>query len=181
MLKRHLWMGAAVLMLSAGAVYADDHAFVGPDSCKMCHTAKTKGEQYTIWKASPHAKAFETLASDKAKELGKAKGVTDPQKDPKCLKCHVTGYGAPEAMHTQKWKQEDGVTCESCHGAGADYKKMDIMKDEAKAKAAGLIIPDEKVCKGCHNEESPSYKPFDFKTYFEKIKHPNPMKGKAAQ
>jgi hypothetical protein len=38
-------------------------------------------------------------------------------------------------------------------------------------KAAGLVIPTEATCKGCHNEKSPHFKGFDFKTMSEKIKH----------
>ncbi len=38
----------------------------------------------------------------------------------------------------------------------------------------GLIIPDEKVCKQCHNEESPTFKEFNFKEYVAKIAHDDP-------
>ena len=50
------------------------------------------------------------------------------------------------------------------------------MKDKTKAQAAGLVLPDEKTCKGCHNEESPSYKNFDFASFSQKIAHPMPKK-----
>jgi hypothetical protein len=48
------------------------------------------------------------------------------------------------------------------------------MKDHAQSMAAGLRMPDEKVCTGCHNAESPTFKSFDFKTALAKIAHPNP-------
>ncbi len=48
------------------------------------------------------------------------------------------------------------------------------MKNKEKAIAKGLIIPDEKVCRKCHNKESPNFKGFDFKTYAAKIAHPIP-------
>ena len=38
--------------------------------------------------------------------------------------------------------------------------------------------PDEKVCKGCHNEGSPSFKGFDFAAAKAKIAHPNPQAAK---
>jgi hypothetical protein len=42
------------------------------------------------------------------------------------------------------------VQCEACHGAGADFKKMSIMKDLEAAKANGLVIPTQATCDGCH-------------------------------
>ena len=83
-----------------------------------------------------------------------------------------------EASDTQTITMAEGVSCESCHGAGSAYKTATIMKDKAKAIAAGLIIPDEKLCRKCHNPESPTYKEFNFKTFSAKIAHPNPAKEK---
>jgi cytochrome c5 len=73
----------------------------------------------------------------------------------------------------------DGVQCEMCHGAGSSYKNMAIMKDTAKAVAAGLVIYKDRVviekkCKTCHNEKSPFYKTFKFEEMWAKIKHPIP-------
>jgi len=72
--------------------------YMGALSCKMCHNLeKTTGKQYDIWAASKHATAYTELASDKSKEVAKAKGIEDPQKSDKCLKCHITGFGASAA------------------------------------------------------------------------------------
>lgn len=42
--------------------------------------------------------------------------------------------------------------CETCHGNGADYMKLSVMKDPAKAKAAGLVAkPGKDTCTAkCH-------------------------------
>ena len=76
-----------------------------------------------------------------------------------------------ESLVGSKFKKEDGVQCESCHGAGGDYKSMSVMKDRQKSIDAGLIMPTEKVCRSCHNTKSPNFKGFNFKKYYEKIKH----------
>jgi hypothetical protein len=55
----------------------------------------------------------------------------------KCAKmCHKVEFQSwSESKHaTAKEKTE----CETCHGNGADYMKMTIMKDPAKAKEMGL-------------------------------------------
>ncbi len=170
-------LAAMIACLALAKPATAGRKFVGVKSCRTCHKAAERGNQYSKWKKGPHAKAYDTLATDKAKELAAKAGVTgDPQKEPKCLKCHVTGYGKPPTAFGRKYKMEDGVGCESCHGAGSDFKKKSIMRDLAKAKAMGLIEPDEKLCKTCHNDESPTFKPFNYKEAAEKIAHPLPKK-----
>ena len=154
--------------------------FVGIANCKLCHSEQETGNQFEQWKKSKHAGALKTLSTPKAKELGKKQGVTDPAKDAKCLKCHVTGGDAPANMKARTFKDSEGVGCESCHGAGEHYGKDEVFKKGPQAAMAlGLIKPDEKTCLKCHNKESPSYKEFDFKARFEEVKHPNPKKKKA--
>ena len=163
--------------LALPALAEGTHKYVGAEKCKMCHNAAAKGAQYTKWTEMKHSKAFANLGSEEAKKIAQAKGIADPQKAPECLKCHVTGYGAPADQLTDKYKAEDGVQCESCHGPGGDYWQMAVMKDPAKAAAAGLLTPDEATCKKCHNAESPTFKSFDFASAKATIAHPNPQKG----
>ena len=119
--------------------------------------------------------AYATLAGDAAKEAGKKAGIEgDPQKSPKCLKCHVTAYGVDAKLLGPKYSMEDGVECESCHGPGGDYMKLSIMKDKEKAIANGLVMPTEKSCLTCHNDESPTFTKFVYKEMYPKIAHPIP-------
>ncbi len=174
-----------VFMLSSGiGVFAQEKKvfkYGGAPTCKACHMTKKSGAQYKVWQAGPHAKAFETLGTPEALAAGKKAGVEDPQKSEKCLKCHVTAYTVDAALKGPKLKMEEGVGCESCHGPGSEYKKKKIKTairaGELKAADYGLIKPvTEKVCLACHNEESPSYKKFDFKVRVAEIAHPIPEK-----
>jgi hypothetical protein len=167
--------GALCLAPSAFAQDKKDHAFIGADGCKMCHMSKAKGDQFGQWKASPHANAFTVLGTPEAKAVAEKAGVTgNPQEAAQCLSCHVTAHGVKAELVGAKFKKEDGVSCESCHGAGADYKDINVMKDKAKAVAAGMNVPDEKTCKGCHNEKSPTFKGFEYAKALPKIAHPYP-------
>jgi hypothetical protein len=68
----------------------------------------------------------------------------------KCAKmCHKVQFTSwQESKHA---KAEKAVDCEACHGNGADYMKMSIMKDVAKAKEAGLVMPTMEACTAkCH-------------------------------
>lgn len=174
-----LALGISMLSLAVGitAAGAADHTYVGADKCKMCHNSPAKGAQYTKWTESAHAKAYAALASEAAKKIATEKGIADPQKAAECLRCHVAGHGVDAARLTEKYKVEDGVSCEACHGPGGDYWKMNVMKDPALSSAAGLAKPTEATCKGCHNADSPTFKGFDFATDSAKIAHPNPQKA----
>ena len=161
----------ACLLLLLSNVLLAQNKYVGAEKCKMCHMSK--GQQYPKWSTSKHAKAFETLKTDAAIQLGKTKGVTSPSTDDKCLKCHSTAAATPANLNGGI-TNADGVSCETCHGPGSTYKSMTLMKNRDDAKKNGLIIPDEKLCIKCHNAESPSFKGFDYATYSAKISHKNP-------
>lgn len=148
--------------------------YVGSETCGMCHKSEKQGSQLSIWQNSAHSKAFETLKTDTANQIAKAKGFDKPASETwECLKCHVTGYNLDATMLGKKFKIEDGVQCETCHGPGSGYKDMKIMKDKDLAVKNGLIIHDniEEFCASCHNSDSPTFVKFDFKEYWDKIKH----------
>jgi hypothetical protein len=165
-----IFLLASVFLLSLSA-YAQNK-YVGVKMCGACHKGEKKGAQLEVWQKSKHAEAYKTLTGAKASEIAKAKGLkTTAQESPECLECH--------AITADTKLTADGVQCETCHGAGSAYKNMVLMKDKEKAVAAGLIdFKDkgaiEKKCKTCHNEKSPSYKPFKFDEMWAKIKHPIP-------
>jgi hypothetical protein len=152
-------------------------AYVGVEKCKACHKTEKSGDQYGKWLNSKHAKAWTTLASPEAKKIAQAKGIDDPQKSDKCVKCHVTAHGV-EAKFIDTLTKEEGVSCEACHGPGSEYKALKIMKDHQAAVAAGMIVPNEKTCVKCHNSESPSFKSFVYKDMWVKIAHPTPKEAK---
>jgi hypothetical protein len=163
-MKKVLALLFAVCILVSGSMA--QHKYVGAKMCKACHQSEKQGKQFDIWSKSAHAKAFETLKSEAAEKIKKGAAAAS-----ECLECH--------AITADAKLTPDGVQCESCHGAGSDFKNMAVMKDKAKAVAAGLVdfkdkAAIEKACKACHNEKSPSFKGFKFEEMWAKIKHPIP-------
>lgn len=163
------------------------HKYVGAAKCKSCHKKELMGDQYGEWQKSVHAKAYETLRSDKAVEIAKNKGITTPPHETaECLECHVTAYGLPAAAFDKKpLLAKDGIQCESCHGPGKDYRKKKVMSDRDKSIAKGMWEPgkDAKICTTCHNDRSPTWDAavgFDYEKAKEKIAHPIPkdVKGR---
>ena len=158
--------------------------YIGAAKCKLCHNTEANGNAFDCWTKSKHAEAFKTLSSDAAKKTGAEKGVSDPAKDDKCLKCHVTAFGLPEDQIKKGFDRTAGVQCETCHGPGEAHvsARMAAAADE-KADAKGpakipegeiALNADPKFCQGCHNKDSPNYKPFCYHEFLGKIAHYDP-------
>ncbi len=160
-------------IFAAGALQAQTFKYIGAAKCKMCHIKPAKGEQYNIWLKGPHANAMKTLASDESKKIATEMGIADPTTDAACVKCHST-MGHIDSKLAAGLKSSEGVSCESCHGPGSSYKSSSVMKNQEAALAKGMTLPTEEVCKTCHNEESPTYKPFNYTEKAAAIAHPNP-------
>ncbi|MBI2930370.1 MAG: hypothetical protein HYY16_01855 [Planctomycetes bacterium] len=177
---------------SVGQDKKEEGKFLGAEKCKKCHEAKAKGNQFGKWKETKHAKAFEALATEDAKKFAKERGVEDPQKDEKCLKCHVTALGVPQERLDPKFDIKLGVQCESCHGTGDKHVKARMSAEDDEDEAAiheqvkkEMPLPDPKeLCSKCHNPESPTIehsqywdkenKVFLHEKAIKEIEHPNP-------
>lgn len=177
---------------------AETGDYVGVKKCSTCHKKDKQGEQFKIWQKSEHSKAFKALGSAKAKTRAAKLGVKgNPQEAEACLVCHTTSVGVDKARMGDKFNIEDGVQCETCHGAGSLYRKKKVMKKifeergmdrkgkSATAKKTGLVFPDKNTCTSCHAKQvtvngktykNPSYKPFDFKKMSKKIDHSVPSR-----
>lgn len=186
---------AAVLVLCVlpasttadGAQTKKANRFIGAAKCKTCHSSKETGNQFEALSKMKHAHAFEVLATDAAKATAKAKGIDDPQKADACVKCHVTAFGVPDAEIAKGFDRAIGVQCETCHGPGEAHMKARMAAAAAedpsapkiyKGVPAGELLasPEISLCTGCHNAESPNYKPLCFCKSKLEVRHLNPKR-----
>ncbi len=93
--------------------------YVGPITCQVCHA-----DNYDEWDGTPHSNAFtdEVFQSEWQSQGSPSE----------CLECHTTGYDSASGEYAF-----EGVTCESCHGAGL---KM-------------AIDTSSELCGSCHTGE----------------------------
>jgi len=162
-----------ILIGTAANSLAQDNKFTGVKICSACHKGQKGNMIYDKWLKTKHAEAYKTLENEKSKELAKKKGLKNPPTEAdECLKCHATGYFEKDRQLASN-KKEDGVTCEACHGPGSAYKSSHGKEKKEDGIKKGLIIGsgEEKICKKCHNSESPTFAGFNYKKDWEKIKH----------
>jgi YVTN family beta-propeller protein len=141
--------------------------FAGAMACGSCHRGPMMGNQWSIWRMSPHADAWAVLGTPEAKEMAHKQGIEDPQNSPECLKCHTT---TTSVSRMAGFTPDEGVGCEACHGAGSEYMVEAIMRDKPAAMAAGLKKVTRETCMRCH--EQAHGKSFDFDMAIKKIAHP---------
>ncbi len=103
---------------------------VGSETCAACHTPA-----YFAWRATAHARAFETLL---------ARGR---QYDLDCVSCHITSGDDP-AAELAGVMQRKGVGCESCHGAGS----LHADQPHARTPTIARAVPEAR-CVVCHDRE----------------------------
>jgi Cytochrome c554 and c-prime len=159
---RLLFSGLIVLGFTSGGVSAAEPAkTVGPNACAECHKQETEA-----WKVSHHFNTFRDMPRRKeANEIADKMGMRRIKSEGLCLSCHFT-------VQEKDSKQEPiaGISCESCHSAGADWVKVHSeysgktekteskVEEEARwklADAKGMIRPSTlyrlaKNCYGCH-------------------------------
>ncbi len=164
----HVLAAAAVFVILAGSATAEP-MFEGKKKCYNCHKSQGKS-----WDKTAHAKAVNSLKPE-AREKAKLKAKLDPKKDytedKDCIGCHVTGFGEEGGYIVQDPdKFLRGVGCESCHGAGSDYRKIHRKKGERFEKAKETASRESlaevgedfefiEACNACHlNYEGSGWK-----------------------
>ncbi len=164
--------------LDRAAAAAD---FRGSGSCSAvaCHGAiapradlRVLGNEHTSWISKDrHSRAYQTLFADRSARIVSNLAGNRPEykaasEDERCLACHTTPRSA-DALRMTGWMNQDGVGCESCHGASArwlgfhttqDWRQID---EPSPKEAMGFVNTKSldrraSVCAGCHVGAAPA-------------------------
>jgi nitrate/TMAO reductase-like tetraheme cytochrome c subunit len=146
-----VWVGFSP-SFAAGA----DAGYVGVEECKRCHE-----EIYKKWERTAHKKALDRIE------------VKEEEKNPDCLKCHVTAYDAGGyKLGDANAAKFAAVQCEACHGPGSQHVTM-MTGGQKKSDEQGIgltVSPTEETCKKCHKPMM-HFKVFKFEEYVRQIDH----------
>lgn len=158
-------LAALSLQQSATAEPIDSNQHLGVASCAtgVCHGKLTEAEdsnvwlnEYRIWSGDDrHARAYQTLLSDRSKAIARKLGLPNAQGAKICLDCHSDNV--PPAQRGTKFQLSDGVGCEACHGGAEKWLESHTEPGVSHADnlANGMLGTEDinvraQVCLSCH-------------------------------
>jgi hypothetical protein len=153
--------------------------FRGSGSCSAvaCHGGiaprpglRVLGNEHTTWISDDrHSRAYQTLFADRSDRIVRnLAGNRAPDKpaseDERCLACHTTPR-SQGALKATGWMNQDGVGCESCHGASARWLGFHTTQEwrqtesPSQKEAFGFLNTKSlavraRACAGCHVGDS---------------------------
>ena len=159
-----LWLLASQLPAGAAESVTARHMGVATCASTTCHGAARPLEgttvlqhEYVVWsRFDPHATAFTTLRNERSAAMVRRLGMGPAEQEPACLACHTEVV--PAAAQGPRFQADDGIGCESCHGASGRWLAVhDDATPEARAESRTLglrRLEDPRVlaatCSGCH-------------------------------
>jgi hypothetical protein len=148
------------------APYHSSDKSVGVVNCasSLCHgsvqpikDSNVLQTEYVTWsRVDKHARAYKVLSSEQSLRIGRNLGLAKPPSEEKvCLDCHA--LNVPSAQRGERFKFDDGVSCEACHGPAGRWLEAHVQDGATHADnlKAGLYPTDDTVaraqlCLSCH-------------------------------
>jgi len=139
--------------LLADAPAGDRHLGVATCAGSTCHGATRpfagsaiRQDEYFIWqRQDPHAGALRSLQTPEADAISRRLGMGPAASAENCLSCHAENV--PAALRGERFVADDGIGCESCHGASERWIGPHVK---------GYRTDDERVAAGLHATWKPA-------------------------
>jgi Cytochrome c554 and c-prime len=135
--------------------------FVGAVGCKSssCHGgAGEKRSQYITWSRQDfHTRAFAILLDARSVRIAETVGTGEAQSSARCTVCHSPFQSFAPMRLASNARADDGVSCESCHGAAGSWLRGHTRSDwnYAMRVTAGMrdlrsLYVRANTCVACH-------------------------------
>ena len=141
-------------------------AFVGATGCKSssCHGgAGVKRSQFATWSQQDfHSRSYAVLVNARSARIGETLGMTQPQTNARCTVCHSPLQSVAPSRRTSTAHPDEGVSCESCHGAAGGWLRGHTRTDwnYGMRVSAGMhdlrsLYVRANACVACHQNVEP--------------------------
>jgi hypothetical protein len=152
---------ASVSAKELKSVPEENARFVGSVGCKSssCHGgAGEKRSQYITWSQKDfHTRAYAILLDARSARIGEATGTSQPQSSARCTVCHSPFQSIAQTRLASAARPDEGVSCESCHGAAEPWLRGHTRTDWTYAMRVSAGIHDLRslyvranACVACH-------------------------------
>lgn len=144
---------------------ADGNSRLGVATCagSTCHgsaealdaSAVLQNEYLTWHRRDAHARAYETLRSERSRRIARRLGIGPAHEADTCLNCHADNV-APQ-RRGERFQIDDGIGCEGCHGGAGEWIETHVAEDATHGDnvARGMYPTDRpedraRLCLSCH-------------------------------
>jgi hypothetical protein len=135
--------------------------FVGAVGCRSssCHGgAGEKRSQYITWSQKDfHTKAFAILLNARSAQIAEGAGLTSAPASARCTVCHSPFASVSQSRLGPNARIDEGVSCESCHGAASGWLRGHTRSDWTYANRVSAGMHDLRnlsaranACVACH-------------------------------
>jgi hypothetical protein len=139
----------------------DSARFVGSVGCKSssCHGgAGEKRSQYQTWSQRDfHARSYAVLTDARSARIADTLGISPAQTSNRCTVCHSPLQSVTPVRLGPDARPDEGVSCESCHGAAETWLRGHTRKDWTYATRVSAGMRDLRsfyvrgnTCVACH-------------------------------
>jgi hypothetical protein len=139
----------------------DGSLFVGAVGCKSssCHGgAGEKRSQYITWSRQDfHTRAYPILLNARSARIAETLGIAAAQTNARCTVCHAPFQAVSPARLAPAAHPDEGVSCESCHGAAGGWLRGHTRPDWTYAIRVSAGVHDLRnlyvqanTCVACH-------------------------------
>ena len=140
--------------------------FVGPTGCKSssCHGgAGPLRSQFITWSRQDfHTRAYAVLVNARSARIAETLGLPQAQTSARCTVCHSPFQAVPPSQLAIGVRPDEGVSCESCHGAAGGWLRGHTRRDWTYATRVGAGMHDLRnlyvranACVACHQNVEP--------------------------
>ena len=141
--------------------------FVGSVGCKSssCHGgAGPKRSQYFTWSQKDfHTKAHTVLLNARSQRIAEGLGVAPAETSARCTVCHAPFQSVAPSRLGPEAHADEGVSCETCHGAAGGWLRGHTRKDWTYNTRVGAGMRDLRslyvratACAACHQVLEPA-------------------------
>jgi Cytochrome c554 and c-prime len=135
--------------------------FVGAVGCRSssCHGgAGEKRSQYITWSRQDfHSRAFSILTNARSARIAEGAGITEAPANARCTVCHSPFQSVAQDRLGPNAHPDEGVSCESCHGAAGPWLRGHTRPDWTYATRVSAGMRDLRslyvranACVACH-------------------------------
>jgi cytochrome c554/c'-like protein len=112
--------------------------------------------EYVTWsRVDKHARAYKVLSNEQSARIARNLGIGNAWEAKICVDCHA--HNIPKDKRGERFRFDDGVSCEACHGAAERWLPKHVEDGAAHATnvGAGMYPTDDPtaratLCLSCH-------------------------------